>query len=303
MTAQALAEELEVSVRTVHRDIDDLSASGVSVYADRGRAGGFQLLDGYRTQLTGLTPNEAEALFLAGLPGPAAEMGLGDAMAVAQLKLLAALPGQRAEAPGRVAARFHLDPVAWYRNPERADVLPVLAQAVWNPQRIRVRYGAWNEVVDRELEPLGLVLKAGIWYVVAASGGKPRTYRVSSIQDLELAQETFARPAGFDLASYWTAWSKDFEARLYTGEATLRLSSRGMWMLGQLPQAVGEMAMRTAGPPSNEGWVTAQVPIESIDHAAGEVLKLGVECEVLEPPELRARLAQIVGRLAGVYGS
>jgi predicted DNA-binding transcriptional regulator YafY len=302
MTAQALADELEISVRTVHRDIDDLSASGVPVYADRGRTGGFQLLDGYRTQLTGLTPAEAEALFLAGLPGPAAEMGLGDAMAVAQLKLLAALPGERAEAPGRVAARFHLDPVGWYRHAERTDILPVLAQAVWNPQKIRVRYGAWNDVVDRELEPLGLVLKAGVWYLVASAGGKARTYRVSSIQDLELAAEGFERPAGFELAAYWNAWSRDFEARLYTGEATVRLSPRGMWMLSQLPQAVGEMAVRTAGARDPDGWVTAQIPIESIDHAAGEVLKLGVEAQVVEPAELRARMGEIAGRLGAMYG-
>ena len=119
MTAQALADEFEVSVRTLHRDIDQLSAAGVPVYADRGRTGGFQLMDGYRTRLTGLTPAEAETLFLSGLPGPAADLGLGDTMAAAQLKLLAALPGQGQSGAGRLAARFHLDPVAWFRNPER----------------------------------------------------------------------------------------------------------------------------------------------------------------------------------------
>lgn len=303
MTARALAEELEISVRTVHRDIDDLSASGVPVYADRGRTGGFQLLDGYRTQLTGLTAAEAESLFLAGLPGPAAELGLGEAMAVAHLKLLAALPGERREGAERVAARFHLDPVGWYRQAERADLLPTLARAVWEPRKIRVRYGAWNEVADRELEPLGLVLKGGVWYLVAQAGGKARTYRVSSIRTLETTDVAFARPDGFDLAAYWEASSKAFEAQLYTGQATVRLSPRGMWMLAQLPQAVEEMARATAGPADTEGWVTAAIPIETVEHAAGEILKLGVEAEVLGPPDLRARMAEIVRRLAGVYSS
>src|ERR1700742_1025470 len=134
MTAQALAREFEVSVRPIYRDVDQLSAAGVPVYADRGRAGGFQLLDGYRTKLTGLTPSEAEALFLSGLPGPAADLGLGDAMAQAQLKLLAALPGR--EGAGHVAARFHLDPVGWFRGAERTDLLPALAEAVWTARRI-----------------------------------------------------------------------------------------------------------------------------------------------------------------------
>src|SRR5579863_4682773 len=132
MSASALAEEFEVSVRTVYRDVDQLSAAGVPVYADRGRSGGFQLLDGYRTKLTGLTSAEAEALFLSGLPGPAADLGLGEAMARAQLKLLAALPEGRRDDAGRIATRFHLDPVGWYRSAEDAALLPALAGAVWN---------------------------------------------------------------------------------------------------------------------------------------------------------------------------
>src|SRR3954468_8478197 len=126
MTAQALADEFETSVRTIYRDIDQLSAAGVPVYADRGRAGGFQLMEGYRTQLTGLSSAEAETLFLAGLPGPAAQLGLGDAMAQAQLKLLAALPAEGRQGAARVASRFHLDPIGWFRSAEHADVLPSL---------------------------------------------------------------------------------------------------------------------------------------------------------------------------------
>ncbi|MET0274674.1 MAG: YafY family protein [Phenylobacterium sp.] len=298
MTAQALADEFEISVRTVYRDIDQLSAAGVPVYADRGRLGGFQLLDGYRTRLTGLTPDEAEALFLSGAPGPAAQLGLGDAMAVAQLKLLAALPGR--EGAGRVAARFHLDPVGWYRSAETAERVPTLAGAVWNCHRIRLRYESWTDVVDRELEPLGLVLKGGVWYLVAQAGGKPRSYRISAIQALEVTPETFVRPEAFDLAAYWTAWARDFETRIYRGRATLRLSPEGVKRLPNLTPTVGEIA---ASAPDADGWVRVEVPIEieSIGHAAAEMLKLGAEAEVLDPPELRAKMGEIAAALAATY--
>jgi predicted DNA-binding transcriptional regulator YafY len=301
MTAQALADKFEVSVRTVYRDIDQLSAAGVPVYADRGRSGGFQLLDGYRTKLTGLTPSEAEALFLSGLPGPAADLGLGDAMAQAQLKLLAALPGR--QGAGHVAARFHLDPVGWFRGAERTDLLPTVAEAVWTAHRIRIRYESWTDTVDRELEPLGLTLKAGVWYLVAQAGGKPRTYRMAAIEALTVTDEAFERPAEFNLAAYWTAWTRDFEARIQRGQATLRVSPEGLRRLTHLGPAAVEMAQHTAGAPDAEGWVRVTIPIEidSLPHAAQEVLKLGVEAEILEPADLRGHMAAFAGQLSGLY--
>ena len=167
MTAEALAEELEISVRTVYRDIDQLSASGVPVYADVGRNGGFALLEGWRTRLTGLTPPEAKALFLAGLPGPAAELGLGDAMADAELKLLAALPADWQDEARRVSSRFHLDPRGWFQPTETVEALRQVADAVWSERQIAVTYESWTKVTDRVLEPLGLVLKSGLWYMIA----------------------------------------------------------------------------------------------------------------------------------------
>ena len=301
MTARALADEFEISVRTLYRDIDQLSAAGVPVYADRGRSGGFRLMDGYRTRLTGLTPAEADALFLSGLPGPAADLGLGEAVAGARLKLLAALPDERRESAGRAATRFHLDPVAWFRNAETSEILPDLAQAVWNSQRIRIRYESWTALVDREVDPLGLALKGGAWYLVALVGDKPRTYRVSAIQTLALSGESFSRPEGFDLSAWWTAWAKDFETRVHRGEASLRLSPKGLERLPLLSRAAGEMAALAAGAPDEAGWVRVNIPIESIDHAAGEMLKLGVEAEVLTPPELRRRMVEIVARLSAIY--
>src|SRR5215470_2164491 len=162
MSAEALAAEFEVSVRTIYRDMDQLSAAGVPVYAERGRNGGFALLDGYRTRLTGFTPAEAEALLLAGVGPAAADLGIGAEAAAAQLKLLASLPPDSGASAQRVASRFHLDPINWYSRAESIDILPALASAVWTEKRVRIRYESWTDLVTREVDPLGLVLKAGI---------------------------------------------------------------------------------------------------------------------------------------------
>ncbi|MCW4460173.1 YafY family transcriptional regulator [Sphingomonas sp. BT-65] len=302
MTARALADEFEVSIRTIYRDIDDLSASGVPVYADRGRDGGFQLLDGYTTRLTGMTPAEAESLFLSGLEGPAAALGLAESTAAARRKLLAALPSARRADASRVAARFHLDPVDWYRTASDLAFLPQLAAAVWGAERIRIRYESWSGIADRTLAPLGLVLKAGTWYLVAIGSSVPRTYRVDAIRALEATGERFERPTDFDLAVHWAASVRAFEASLYHGTARIRLSPLGMDRLSVLAAAAIAMARATASAPDAMGWVDAEIPIESTDHAARELLKLGTEVEVLEPVALRDAMRGIADALAARYG-
>lgn len=302
MTAQALAAEFEVSVRTIYRDIDQLSAADVPVYADRGPNGGFELLDGYRTRLTGLSPGEAAALFLAALPGPAAELGLADVLTTAQLKLTAALPeGARATA-NRVSARFHLDPVGWFRGADDARLLPVIADAVWNETCLDVRYKRYAGLVSRKLQPLGLVLKSGIWYLVARVGEHVRTYRASNIVDLSLTEEHFERPKDFDLVRFWTTASHAYEVGLYRARAVLRVSPRGMPKLDLFASAVARAAAETAGPPDAHGWVRVVVPIESVDQAAADLIRLGTDAEVLEPPELRCRIAQTARELSRLYG-
>ncbi|MEV6943510.1 YafY family protein [Streptomyces sp. NPDC051172] len=291
MTAAQLAEELEVSVRTVYRDVEALGAAGVPLYGDAGHAGGYRLLDGYRTRLTGLTADEAEALFLAGAPGPAAELGLGSVLAAAQLKVRAALPPELRAHADRISGRFHLDAPGWYADAEEAPYLPAVADAVWNSRVLNVLYRRWAEPTDveRRLEPYGLVLKAGRWYVVAGPG--PRTFRVDQILQLAASEEEFTRPDGFDLAAYWTAYQRDFHDRLYRGEALVRLAP-GV----RLPRAV-------AGRTDDDGWTLATVPIESVEHAHGEFLRLGTDIEVLQPLELRERIARTVAQLAVRYGN
>jgi predicted DNA-binding transcriptional regulator YafY len=301
MSARALAVEVDASVRTIHRDIDQLSAAGVPVVAERGAAGGFRLLDGWRTRLTGLTAVEAQALFMAGLPGPASQLGLGGARASAEMKVLAALPAEWQADARRVGSRFHLDPVGWYQGASRVDHLPAIAEAVWSERRIDIRYESWKGVVDRAVEPLGLVLKAGEWYLVANAGKEPRTYRLAKVLALTVREERFVRPRKFELAKFWTESMERFEASLYRGTATLRVSAAGMKRLRAMGAAIAESADRTAGKPARDGWMRVTIPIESAAHAAGELVRLGAEAEVIEPAELRTRLAEVAREMAKLY--
>lgn len=302
MTAEELAREMEVSVRTIYRDVDALSAAGVPVYAERGPAGGYRLLDGYRTRLTGLTSDEAGSLFLVGMPGPAAELGLGTVLAAAQLKLLAALPPELRSRAGRISERFHLDAPGWFREAEQLPQLAAVADAVWNQHRLRVRYQRWRGEVKRTLEPLGLVLKAGLWYLVAACDGQDRTYRVSRILEMTTVDERFERPEDFDLSAYWKRWSEQFEQRLYRHDVRLRLSPRGLQVLPHLfnPFAI-RAAEQSAGPPDEHGWVELTLPVESLEYGHYELLRLGPEVEVLSPPAIRDRLVDSVAAMAAIY--
>ncbi len=302
-TAETLAQQFEVSVRTIHRDIEQLSAAGVPVYADRGRNGGFDLLDGYRTKLTGLLPDEAAALFLSGLPGPAAELGLADLMTTAQLKLTAALPeGARATAK-RVASRFHLDPVGWFQGAADARFLPGLADAAWNDKRVELRYRRWNDRVTRKVQPLGLVLKGGVWYLVAQAGEQVRTYKVAHIDRLKVLEDRFQRSADFDLARFWTAAALTYEAGLYRFKAEIRISPTGLKRLEMLGSAVARAAAASAREVDGDGWVRVIIPIESISHATFELTRLGLDVEVLKPSELRRSLAEAARKLLALYGT
>ncbi|MET4658925.1 MULTISPECIES: helix-turn-helix transcriptional regulator [Streptomyces] len=290
MTARQLAEELEVSVRTVYRDVEALGAAGIPLYGDAGHAGGYRLVDGYRTRLTGLTADEARAAFLAALPGPATELGLGDALATARLKLRAALSTEPREHAGRIQERFLFDAPGWYGATGQTPHLPSVADAVWTRRAVHLRYRRWRapEEIERRVEPYGLVLKAGRWYLVANGPHGIRTYRVDQILELQSLEERFTVPDDFDLAAHWKGHLEDFRARLHTGEALVRLTPEGARRIGVTPEG--------------EGWTETRVPIESIDHAHGEFLRLGADVEVMAPAELRDRIAATTRTLATRYG-
>ena len=305
VSAQQLADELEVSLRTIYRDIDALSTSGIPVYARRGRTGGFALLDGYRTKLTGLSADEADALFLTGLPGPAADLGLGNVLATTQLKLLAALPPELRERAGRIRDRFHLDAPGWLREAEAPPHLVSVAEAVWSQHRLHARYERANrQLVDRVLEPLGLVLKAGTWYLVASVDGEergPRTYRVSRVLDATVLDDTFERPSTFELPMHWAESQRDYAERLFRSTATIRLSPRGRQLLFLVGPIAARAAHAAMGEPGPDGWAQTTVPIESIRHAHHALLQLGEEVDVIAPAELRGLIAASVRVLAARY--
>jgi predicted DNA-binding transcriptional regulator YafY len=307
MTAQQLADELEVSVRTVYRDVESLHEAGVPLYGDAGPAGGYQLLAGYRTRLTGLNSDEAEAMFLAALPGPAAELGLGSVMAAAQLKLKASMPPELADRSGRIQQRFHLDAPGWYDDGDTSPFLPAVADAVWNQRRLQVRYRRWTAPTDveRTLAPYGIVLKTGKWYAVAESGGRISTYRVNQILELSTLDETFERPDDFDLPAYWRTEVTEFRTRLVTGDAHIRLSPAGRRRLEEVmaSDVVKAVDATAEDDCDRDGWIKATVPIESMTHAEGEFLKLGAGVEVTAPAELRQRIGETAARLATLYGS
>jgi predicted DNA-binding transcriptional regulator YafY len=297
LTAGQLAAELEVSVRTIYRDMVALGTAGIPVYAD---AAGYRLVDGYHTQLTGLTADEARALVLAALPRAAADLGLAEAVAAAQLKLAAALPDRLRDRAARMQQRFHLDAPGWYHDGDASEHLTAVADAVWRQRMLTVEYEAWTGVVQRRLEPYGLVLKAGKWYLVARTGQHVLTYRVSQIRALTVQPEDFDWPTGFDLEAYWRDQVTQFRTRLRQGEALVRLSPAAM---EQLPHLMGRQVADAAagGEPQPDGWVLARLPIESDSHAEAEFLRLGAGIEVLGPSRLRDRLAATAAALFALY--
>ncbi|MEU4423232.1 YafY family protein [Actinoplanes sp. NPDC024001] len=301
LTAAELAAELEVSERTVYRDVLALSAAGVPVYAEQGRAGGYRLVGGYRTRLTGLNRAEAEALFLAGLPGPARDMGLDEPVRAARRKVLAALPPGLRDASERAGQRFHLDAPGWFDDPDPPPHLAELARAVWQDRVLTMRYRR-REEVTRTVEPYGLVLKNGIWYLVGRVGDDLRSYRVDRIIAVEPAGETFERDPDFDLPGFWAERAAAFVRQMLRDTITLRLSPHGVRMLRFVaePPAV-QQAMADAGEPDPDGWVRTRLPVESVEVAYTYVMRLGPEAEVLEPPALRARLAEAARRLNDLY--
>lgn len=298
LTAEALAVEFEVSVRTIYRDIDKLAEAGVPVYADRGPGGGFRLIDGYRTRLTGLAADEVEALLMIGLPGPAAALGMGPAASNASRKMLASLPRSSGDMAGRMGARFHLDPVDWYRDDEPLQQLPAIARAVLDQSVLAMTYDSWRGVRERVVEPFGLVLKAGAWYLVARSEGVARIYKVANILQHEVRDTHFERPPDFDLAAWWSAETARFEAGLRTGTAQLRATATGLKRLSQLG-AFAQRAVQTAAPADYAGWSCLSLPIETIDHAALTLLGIGPEIVVLAPVALRLQVRGLAEQIAG----
>lgn len=329
MTAAELATELEVSERTVGRDVLALSEAGVPVYADRGRTGGYRLIGGYRTRLTGLGRTEAEALFLSGVPSALREMGVADAASAARLKVSAALVPELADAQETAAQRFHLDAPGWWQEPETPPLLPTVADAVWDDRRIAVRYrrkprpdgrrpdgtqpnsarpnsasGSGEREVARELEPYGLVLKAGVWYVAARVEGTFRVYRVdrfAAVAEPPDGGGRFERDESFDLPAFWAERAAAFASSILRDEVTLRLSEQGARRLRYVTDRTAAGQALERGERDPYGRVTVTLRVEGLDVAFSQLFSLGPDCEVLAPPGLRARFLDMATRTAALH--
>ena len=240
MTAQELAEALEVSVRTIYRDIDALSAAGVPIYADPGPGGGCALLDDYRTNLTGLNEDEVRALFMLSVPAALSELGFGGELRAALLKLSAALPAERRQDAAWVRQRIYLDWTAWQPAEEPAPHLQTIQRAVWEDRKLwlayQLEYGAYRQRFERLVAPYGLVAKAGIWHLVCAADGRLRVYGVARLAEVQLTAEPFARPDDFDLSEFWQQWCRDDREMRARFPVTVRMS----------PHLAVEPAARTA---------------------------------------------------------
>ncbi|MEA2577276.1 MAG: hypothetical protein QOD78_864 [Chloroflexota bacterium] len=301
LTAAELARELEVSVRTVHRDVEELSAAGVPIFAERGPLGGIRLVDGYRTRLTGMTADEAEALFLAGLPGPAAQLGLGTVVAAAQLKVMAALPPELRSRASRIVERFHLDAAGWFQAQEAVPHLATLSAAVWDARAVRILYERGDDPVERTVGPLGIVLKGGVWYVIGATDGQIRTYRASRVIEARLTDEHVDRPAGFDLAAYWTESSAAYERDAPTVEVVVRIAADEAWRIADVYGRATLEAAERLEEPDPDGWLRLRLRVSWPDEVATRMLAVGPSLEVLEPADVRERVIAIAGRVVARY--
>jgi predicted DNA-binding transcriptional regulator YafY len=309
-TARAIAAELEVSVRTVYRDLEALAAAGVPVLTESGPGGGCRLMEGYRFPLRGLRPDEAEALLILGVPGVLRELGLDRALDAAQRQIRITADG--ADEGG--AALVHLDMPRWFGGQEEVPCLRDLAQALRTRQRLAVRYRPRDDVAGarpKVVGPLGLVNKAGLWYLVASSAGslrdRPgvRVFRVARIASARVLAEPFERPSGFDLAAFWRGWSADFEASRPRIPVILRASPGALAAFGEIFGQVlfisGGPALAAALPPDEDGWRVVTLSFEHERAAVGRLAGFGDQVEVLSPPSVRAGLVATARQILRRY--
>lgn len=290
MTARELATRLEVSERTIHRDMEALSASGVPVTAERGIGGGWSLLDSYRTNLTGLNEAEIQTLFLSKPAQLLSDLGLHGASESALIKLLATLPTLSRHNAEYARQRIYIDIGGWHRAEENISCLPILQEAVWQEHKLRFIYHRSNDMlVERLGDPLGLVAKGSTWYLVATVEGEQRTYRVSRIQDAVILDEPAVRPPSFDLAIYWEQSAIQFKAQLPRYDATIRTHPDTLsWIRYIFKYAHIEQTSQ----PDETGWITLNIQFETEEEACQYIIGLGTHAEVITPQSLRERIIQ-----------
>ncbi len=302
LPAWKLAKELEVSERTIYRDVEALSMAGVPVYAERGPGGGVSLVDSYRTTLTGLTADEAQALFMLNIPAPLFDLGVGQQLKAALLKLVAALPVGRQQDEGRVRQRIHLDASWWFQD-EPAPLLQKLHQAVWQDRKLEIayRHEHQNIMTTQVVEPYGLVAKASVWYLVAARQGRLRVYRAGRVVQVRALEECFERSSDFDLAEFWAGWCQAVEHDRPEYPVRVRVSPA---LAQALPYYFGagiHTRLAQASPPDEHGWLQLTLIFESLEAARSRLLDFGRAVEVLAPDPLRLSLLDLAEQVVAFY--
>jgi predicted DNA-binding transcriptional regulator YafY len=295
ITAKELAKRLEVSERTIHRDMEALSAAGIPVTAERGAGGGWILLEPYETNLTGLNEAEIQALFLTKPARLLADLGLGQAYEAAVIKLLAALPSMNRRDAEYVRQRIYVDSAGWQPSEENGAAFPVLQEAVWQERKLQLGYQRGDgTLVQRCVDPLGLVAKGSVWYLVAGVEGEARTYRVSRVIEAVMTDQPCVRPVGFDLAAYWEQSAADFKANLPRYMVTVRVHPS---ILPRLYYTGRFARIEQLYPPEEDGWTRVELRFDVEEEACGYVLGFGAQIEVLEPDILREK---VIGEAEGV---
>jgi predicted DNA-binding transcriptional regulator YafY len=301
MTAAELANELEVSKRTIYRDIDALSVAGVPVYANGGPGGGYALLDSYRITLTGLNENEIQALFMLTIPGPISDLGVSQQLKAAILKLTSSFADDHHEHANYLRQRLHLDAASWFQTDEPVPHLKTVQEAVWQDRQLVFSYRRRNGAVsERTISPYGLVAKASIWYLVAATEQGMRVYRVSRIEAVQMTQTHFARPQDFDLADFWVGWVTSYKTSLPKYPVTLRI---GPDLVPVLPYILGNdvRALVEQAQPDSEGWRKLDYIFERIEEAQTYVLGMGASVDIIAPEELRIRVLKLATDVVAHY--
>jgi predicted DNA-binding transcriptional regulator YafY len=302
MSGRDLAKRLEVSERTIHRDMEALSLSGVPVYAERGSQGGWALSEAYRTNLTGLNSSEAQALALAIPAQLLADLGLDRASDAAYIKLMAALPGANRQDAEFMRQRIHVDMGGWQQYEEPAPFLDVIQNALWQEYKLKVAYQRNDgSVVERVLDPLGLVAKGCVWYLVACVDQEPRTYRVSRIQQAALLEEIVERPAGFNLADFWEKSKNEFKATLPRYPVVVKLAAGMLERMRYSGRYTRLERVEVLSEPDEAGWQTVRIQFEKEIEAFEFLLSFGVRVEVLEPLELRRKIIGMAKDLLAFY--
>ncbi|WP_026677512.1 helix-turn-helix transcriptional regulator [Fictibacillus gelatini] len=300
ITAKELAEKLEVSERTIYRDMEALSRSGIPVVAERGKNGGWSLLENYRTTLTGLKESEIRALFVPPSSQLLEDLGLARTSEEARNKLIASLPEMYQEHAKEAWNRIHVDTSTWRNRKEKINSFDVLKNAIWTQNKLKITYErADGEIIDRVVEPLGLVAKGSRWYFIASKdNGEIRNYRASRIVSAVPTAETFKRPKDFDLARYWASSTKAFIESLPRFEVWAEVSPS---IVSRLKFTDRFVQIASIGDQRKEGWVPVKLLFDTEDEAKGYILGFANQIRVVKPKELQNKILNMARAVLAFY--